>query len=417
MDIKSTSGSFGNNSSSYLNVRLEQEVCTMNRKKKKIRCFWKKCISFLKLIHLPTILAIVIFYLLLCLICYFITVQSGEESSFIDVLLLNMLATLGNDYAYTENRWLKLLGIVFLAFGMLAVSVVTGYISSAFVGQRLDNRRDRKRMENLKNHIIICGYKSDIKNLILDILRKNKKLKPSDIVLVNNVEDVKIQNLKEAEEMKGLHFLRGDFTEEQTLLRSKVQYASKVLILGENEEGMEDELTDSRAFVATLMVRNLNAKCHICTEVRTERYKNYLEAQNCAEIIYTDAYTRYILSTATNYSGMSKVMASFLDNGDGISVQVRPISEEWFGKSFAELSNYYKKEKNIIVLGILENMGVEKELKHQILSEAQKSTNYGEIVQKLKNVRKLETNLPRLNPFDDYMLGRNMGAIILGEEI
>lgn len=389
----------------------------MDRKKKKIRYFWKKFISFLKLINLPAILAIVIFYLLLCLICYFITVQSGEECSFIDVLLLNMLATMGNDYSYTENRWLKLLGIVFLAFGMLAVSLVTGYISSAFVGQRLDNRRDRKRMENLKNHIIICGYKSDIKNLIIDILRKNKKLKPSDIVLVNNVEDVKIQNLKEVEEMKGLHFLRGDFTEEQTLLRAKVQYASKVLILGENEEGMEDELTDSRAFVATLMVRNLNAKCHICTEIRTERYKNYLEAQNCAEIIYTDAYTRYILSTATNYSGMSKVMASFLDNGDGVSVQIRPISEEWFGKSFGELSNYYKKEKNIIVLGILENMGVEKELKHQILSEAQKSTNYGEIVQKLKNVRTLETNLPRLNPFDDYILGRNMGAIILGEEI
>ena len=389
----------------------------MDRKKKKIRCFWKKCISFLKLINLPAILAIVIFYLLLCLVCYFITVQSGEECSFIDVLLLNMLATMGNDYSYTESRWLELLGIVFLAFGMLAVSLITGYISSAFVGQRLDNRRDRKRMENLKNHIIICGYKSDIKNLIIDILRKNKKLKPSDIVLVNNVEDVKIQNLKEVEEMKGLHFLRGDFTEEQTLLRAKVQYASKVLILGENEEGMEDELTDSRAFVATLMVRNLNAKCHICTEIRTERYKNYLEAQNCAEIIYTDAYTRYILSTATNYSGMSKVMASFLDNGDGISVQIRPISEEWFGKSFGELSKYYKKEKNIIVLGVLENMGVEKELKHQILSEAQKSTNYGEIVQKLKNVRTLETNLPRLNPFDDYILGRNMGAIILGEEI
>ena len=389
----------------------------MDRKKKKIRCFWKKCISFLKLINLPAILAIVIFYLLLCLVCYFITVQSGEECSFIDVLLLNMLATMGNDYSYTESRWLELLGIVFLAFGMLAVSLITGYISSAFVGQRLDNRRDRKRMENLKNHIIICGYKSDIKNLIIDILRKNKKLKPSDIVLVNNVEDVKIQNLKEVEEMKGLHFLRGDFTEEQTLLRAKVQYAAKVLILGENEEGMEDELTDSRAFVATLMVRNLNAKCHICTEIRTERYKNYLEAQNCAEIIYTDAYTRYILSTATNYSGMSKVMASFLDNGDGISVQIRPISEEWFGKSFGELSKYYKKEKNIIVLGILENMGVEKELKHQILSEAQKSTNYGEIIQKLKNVRTLETNLPRLNPFDDYILGRNMGAIILGEEI
>lgn len=389
----------------------------MNRFKNFLKNFWKKCISFVKLIHLPTIVAIVLFYLLLCLFCFVIMVQSGEESSFVDVLLLNMLATMGNDYAFTDNRGLQLLGIVFLAFGMLSVSLITGYISSALVGRRLDNRRDRKRMENLKNHIVICGYKSDIKILILDILRKNKKLKPSDIILVNNVEEVKIQSLIESEEMKGLLFLRGDFTEEQTLLRARIQFASKVLVLGESEDGIEDELTDSRSFVATLMVRNLNAKCHICTEIRTERYKNYLEAQNCAEIIYTNAYTRYILSTATNYSGMSKVMASFLDNGDGISVQIKPIAQEWFGKTFAELSAYYKKKKNIVVLGILENMGVEKELKHQILSEAQKSTNYGEIIQKMKNVKSLETNLPRLNPVDDYILGRNMGAIILGEEI
>jgi len=61
-------------------------------------------------------------------------------------------------------------------------------------------------------------------------------------------------------------------------------------------------------------------------------------------------------------------------------------------------------------------MGVEKEIKHQILSEAQKSTNYGEIIQKLKNVKSMETNCPKLNPSDDYIITRNTGAIILGEE-
>ncbi len=61
-------------------------------------------------------------------------------------------------------------------------------------------------------------------------------------------------------------------------------------------------------------------------------------------------------------------------------------------------------------------MGVEKELKHSILSEAQKSTNYGEIIQKLKTVRDMETNEPRLNPGDDYIIPSNAGAIILGEE-
>ena len=61
-------------------------------------------------------------------------------------------------------------------------------------------------------------------------------------------------------------------------------------------------------------------------------------------------------------------------------------------------------------------MGVEKEIKHQILSEAQKSTNYGEIIQNLKNVKNMETNKPLLNPHDDYIIKRNTGAIIIGEE-
>ena len=62
-------------------------------------------------------------------------------------------------------------------------------------------------------------------------------------------------------------------------------------------------------------------------------------------------------------------------------------------------------------------MGVEKDLKHQILSEAQKSTNYGEIIQRLKSVKNMETNFPHLNPSDDYLLERNTGAIILGKEV
>jgi voltage-gated potassium channel len=134
-------------------------------------------------------------------------------------------------------------------------------------------------------------------------------------------------------------------------------------------------------------------------------------------VIYVDEYTRYILSTSTNYGGMSKVMSSFLDNGDGVSVQIAPISENWIGKTYGELFAWYKSEKNILLLGVLENMGVEKDLKHQILSEAQKSTNYGEIIQRLKSVKNMETNFPYLNPSDDYLLERNTGAIILGKEV
>lgn len=376
---------------------------------------------YLKKFHILTFLLILSVYLILVVICWLIlkytgyTNYLGEPYSFIDVMLLNALTLAGNDYEFIDATWPRVIGIVFLLFSMFGLSVITGYVSSMLVERKLSHTKGLKKMKGMKNHIIICGYKKDIKSLITDILRKNKKLNTDDIILVNSVDDDKMQPLKDDRDLKGINFLKGDYTEEQTLIATNAKEASKILIIGENHENLEDELIDSRVFVAALMFRNINSKCHICCEVKTERYKNYLEAQNSFEVIYTEEYTRYILSTSTNYSGMSKVMSSFLDNGDGVSVQINRIAEEFIGHEYGKLFDYYK-SKNILLLGILENMGVEKEIKHQILSEAQKSTNYGEIIQNLKNVKNMETNKPLLNPHDDYIIKKNTGAIIIGEE-
>ena len=377
----------------------------------------KRFANFMKALHLRTILVILALYFTLCFVCYVVLKENGAETPFWDIVVFNLLAVTGNDYMYVDNRWTRLAGIFILALGMVGLSTITGYVSSAFVARRLNLERGVKKMQGMKDHIIICGWKNDVKMLIQGILRKNKDLKVSDIILISNADETKISNLRDDVELTGLNVLRGDYTEEQTLFKANAKDASKVLIIGENQENLDDELVDSRVFVGALLVRKLNPKCHVCAEIKTERYKNYLESQNCAEVIYVDEYTRYILSTSTNYGGMSKVMSSFLDNGDGVSVQIAPIGEEWMGKTYGELFAWYKKEQNILLLGVLENMGVERELKHQILSEAQKSTNYGEIIQRLKSVKSMETNCPHLNPEDAYVLGKNMGAIILGEEI
>ena len=379
--------------------------------------------NFLKKYHITTTLIIISIYLIIVVSLYFILKytnqvdENGNPYSFIDVFLLNFLTVAGNDYTFTDSISSKIIGVILLLFSMFGFSAITGYLSSAFVERKLSTRKGLKKMQNLKNHIIICGWKNDIKVLIKAILRKNKNLTAANIILINNQGDEKNRILQEDNDLVNLNILKGDFTEEQTLVNANAKYAAKILILGENQEGIDDELVDSRVFVAALMFRNLNPKCHICAEVKTERYKNYLEAQNCAEVVYTEEYTRYILSTSTNYSGMSKVMSSFLDNGDGDAVQINTIEENWIGKTYKELFDWYKKEKGILVIGLLENMGVERELKHQILSEAQKSTNYASIIQKLKTVKDLETNYPRLNPDDDTILTKNMGAIIIGKEI
>ncbi|MCR5799264.1 MAG: NAD-binding protein [Lachnospiraceae bacterium] len=384
--------------------------------KVKLRRLFRKIKRLTRENHIDTIMVIVLVYLAVCAVCYKTLISAGEDIRFVDVVVFNVLSMAGNDYVFTESLPGRMIGILVLILGMIGLSTITGYISSAMVTKRLNRQRGRRKMQEMKDHIIICGWKNDIKGLLLDILRKNKELKASDLILISSTEESKLDVLRDDRSLKGLNILRGDYTEEQTLIKANAKSASKVLIIGENQESLDDELVDSRVFVSALMFRNMNAKCHICAEVRTERYKTYLEVQNCAEVIYADEYTRYILATSTNYSGMSKVMSSFLDNGDGVSVQIIPIEDEWAGRTYGELFTKYKKDKGFLLLGVLENIGVEKEIKHRILSEAQKSTNYGEIVQKLKDVKKLETNAPKLNPPDDFVLGANMGAIILGEE-
>ena len=367
--------------------------------------------------HVIAFVSIVSFYMLLVVGCYIALRANGEDYSFIDVLLINILTTSGNDYEFINTPGARLIGVIVLLLSLFIMSMTTGYISSLWVDRKLNSKRGLKKMQNMKKHIIICGWKNDIKSLISDILRKNKNLSIDQIALVTNVDIEKIQSLRDDTDLKGLNILKGDYTLETTLNNVNAKYASKVLIIGENQENLDAELVDSRVFVTALMFRNMNSRCHICAEIKTERYKNYLEAQNCAEVIYTDEYTRYILSTSTNYSGISKVLSSFLDNGDGKSVQIEKMPDKWVGKKYAELFDYYKNEKKILVIGILENMGVEKELKHEILAEAQKSTNYGEIIQKMRTVKTLETNHPLLNPDDDYTLEKNMGIIFIGEEI
>ena len=361
---------------------------------------------------------IITFYILCCLLYWYVEFDRARGAGFLDVILWNTATLFGQDFAdhYPVSVAGRLLGLVLLLIGMFGVSAITGYISSALIEHNMNSMRGMKKLQSLRNHVIICGWKDDLKDLILDIVRKNRRIRFQDIVLVNNMDEARVRLLLDDEELKGLHYVRGDYTEEQILMRANARTASRVLVMGQSQENLEPELMDSRVFAAVLMVRGMTAKAHICAEVKTKKYKNYLEAQKCDEVIYSEEYTRYILSTATSYDGMAKVLSSLFDNGDGVSVQIFELGEEWQNKTFGELFLYYKKQ-NKMTIGVLENMGAERKLKHALLAEAQKSTNYGEIVHKIKEVRTVERNAPVLNPPDEYVIGRNTGVIVLAEEV
>jgi len=383
-----------------------------DRIKRQVFLFWNK-------MHLTAILGILLFYIMCCLVYWIIEFDGPSGAAFVDVLLWNTATLFGQDFAdhYPVTISGRIVGIILLLISMFGVSAITGYISSALIDHKMNSRKGLKKLQNMKNHVLICGWKNDLKSLILDIVRKSRNVGLEDIVLINMMDEERMQDFLTDRDLKGIQYVKGDYSEEYILMKANAKDASKALILGENQENLEPELVDSRVFVAALMLKGMNPKIHICAEVQTKKYKGYLENQKCDEVIYSEEYTRYILSTATGHHGMARVLSALFDDGDGVSIQILDLGEEWLGKKFSDVFKYYKENEQIMVIGILENMGAERALKHSILAEAQKSTNYGEIVQKLKNVKQVQRNTPVLNPPDDYVIGKNTGIIILGEEL
>ena len=365
------------------------------------------------------ILGFLVIYTLLCFIYWAVEIGPDGKKSFIDILLWNnVIVVLGRGFTdYLPTSWKgRALLMIFVLFSMLFMSTIIGFVTSKINAYSNSPTRRIKKVQALNNHVVIIGWKNDIKALIGDIIRKSSGLSAEDIVLVNNVSDLKIQSLLMDKDLKGIHYIRGEYTYDQTLLNANIKNASTALVMGEAQESLDPELVDSRIFVCTLMIKQLNPRCHVCALVQTERYRNYLEAQKCDEVIYTEEYSRYILSTATSYTGMANVLRAMFDNGNGISIQILPIENEWRGKTYAEMAKYYK-DKGALSLGVLENMGAEATIKHATLADAMKASNYGEIIQKLKTVKDAELNHPLLNPPDDYIIGSNMGVIVLTEEI
>lgn len=307
----------------------------------------------------------------------------------------------------------RVVGIVTMIFGVVIVSVATGRISSFLIEQKLREDKGLKTLNYLKNHILICGYKSDLKYLINDILFFESGTQLSDLVLVNGIGQEKMAGLLADETLKGIHYLHGDTSDETVLQRANIKEAAKALVLTEPREGDDTEAVDARVLVTVLMIRSLNPNIYICAEVLTVKYKNYLEHMHCDEVVLSEEYTRFLLANATVFSGITKVVSKLLSNEAGDTLKLEPLPAHLVNAPFADVAAYYKNERQALVIGIVENMGIERAFKQNALSEAQKTPDISTLVKNLKGIHSMERNKTLLNPKDSYVVQKNSGLILI----
>jgi voltage-gated potassium channel len=83
-----------------------------------------------------------------------------------------------------------------ILIGISATSFLSGTLASVFVERNTRARRGLMDFKKLKNHVIVCGWKDNMKDILLDIINLSDGIASEDIVIISNVEPDKASHVR-----------------------------------------------------------------------------------------------------------------------------------------------------------------------------------------------------------------------------
>ena len=82
----------------------------------------------------------------------------------------------------------RIVAIISIFFGLAIISFLSGTMASVFVDRNVQARRGLMDLRRTKDHILICGWKDHMMEILKEILRANADLSSEDIVIITNAK-------------------------------------------------------------------------------------------------------------------------------------------------------------------------------------------------------------------------------------
>jgi len=306
----------------------------------------------------------------------------------------------------------KLVAVLVILFGVGLLGVITGRIASWLVEWKIKEGSGLADQKKTKKHFIVCGWKNEMVRVLEDILKVNPGLLDEDIVLVSTVEPAEVENLRSHPNLQNLRFVRGDYVDENVLLRANIKQAAKVLVLADDSIRASAQEVDSRTVMTVLTIKTISKDIYACVELIDAKFRRYLENVHCDEIILSREYNRILLANATAASGIAHIVHGLL-HVDGGRLVSRSFPNRFVGDTFANLGKHFMEVENSILIGLLENTGNIFQRKREALRAAQKTPDISRLVANLQEVKELRGNLPVFNPGSDYQIKSYSRAILI----
>lgn len=309
----------------------------------------------------------------------------------------------------------KIVGLGLMISGIGLLSLVTATIASVFVEQKI---KEGKGLETIKerNHIVICGWNKYTEDVLAWLNTYGTEENPS-IALVNELPVDDIDALKLKHEKFNLRFIRGNHTYEDALTRANIKKAKFVILMADLSGPHSKDRADERTILSALTIKSLAPKTRIVAELLDGDNKPYLKRANVDEIIIMGEHVASLLASAVSHPGLPRVFSHILSIDDNNKLRRVEIPGQFVGKTFQELSEFFKEKKDSILIGLLKE---KKSMKLEDMLSDDTSIIETFIKEKIRESKKelfyeQEQIKVIINPDADEIIGTGDYAVILSK--
>ena len=250
--------------------------------------------------------------------------------------------------ATPKSVWGRIVTVILMFMGMTIFAIFAGTVS-AFMVDRLRVEGKVVNLNELDDHVVICGWTAKTE-IIINEYRATKDTKSIPIVIITELESDQLD--EKVERLPNVWMLHDDFTKLTALKRAGIERAKTCLVLSDTSGGRSEQDADARTILASLTAEKINPDVYTCAELFNREYASHLDIGNVNDYVVSGEYGAHMLAQASKSRGLMEVLGELLTSKRGNEFQRQPIPENWVGTTFNEQYSKAKLEKDVVLLAV-----------------------------------------------------------------
>ena len=268
------------------------------------------------------------------------------------------MTTVGYGDFYPTTPAGRIFAVLIMFMGISLVSLLTASISSIFVARKI---REGKGLEqlNLTHHLIMCGWNPNGERILDSIQHLSGGIK-RDLVLINEMNEEDVTQLKNRYRKIRIHFVSGDFTQEEILNRASIIDADTVIVIP-NTTGSEVATYDEKTIFATLTIKSMDPSIRVIAYLLDRVNLTHIKRADADEVVVGDDFSAHIVASHVVDPGIPQIANQLIESNSNSRFKRVEIPSQFVGKSYDQLFDHFRKKDGSLLIGVFaedENLGI-----------------------------------------------------------